>query len=388
MKIKTFYAQTMAEALRDIKAELGPDALLLSTRETPRRSGVTRSTFEIVAAVDSPDPDVAVPSTPAPKVVQVSEAETEGKSDDAVLPAPVTYSPASMLRDAPRAARKKAPAKPRAAARNRVPRPKPLEPADAADGIRLELVARGVSAEVSDLLLRESLQCLTARQRRSRSSLVRALRNVAEQLIASNASETGMPGKRVVVFFGPTGVGKTTSIAKLAARLALRDKKRVVLITLDGYRIGAVEQLRTYAALMGVPFRFVRHVSDLQAALEEQREKDYVLVDTAGRAPRDGSAIRELAAIAHASSEMERHLVLSATTKSADLQEIIDRFEPCKADHLLFTKLDETAAAGGILTELVRTRKSPSYYTDGQRVPEDFHVLPKGRIIDIVLNQN
>jgi flagellar biosynthesis protein FlhF len=254
--------------------------------------------------------------------------------------------------------------------------------------LRGELVASGVSPEVADTLLRQSLEGLTPRQRRSRSSVVRALKKVADQLITSNSSSAGVPGKRVVVFFGPTGVGKTTSIAKLAARLALHEKKRLVLITLDGYRIGAVEQLRTYAALMGVPFRFVRSISALAAVLEEQREKDYVLVDTAGRAPKDAAAIRELSVIAQTSSDMERHLVLSATTKSADLQEIIDRFEPCKADHLLFTKLDETATLGGILNELVRTRKSPSYYTDGQRVPEDLHVLPKERIIDIVLNQS
>jgi flagellar biosynthesis protein FlhF len=207
-------------------------------------------------------------------------------------------------------------------------------------------------------------------------------------MIARAPSNDGLPTSRVVLFLGPTGVGKTTSIAKLAARLALREKKKVVLVSLDGYRIGAVEQLRSYAALIGVPFRFVNNPSALKPAIAEQEQKDFVLIDTAGHSPKDVASIEELVRIGDAAPDMERHLVLSATSKACDLQQLVERYEPCRVDRLLFTKLDETATLGPILNELVHSQKPMSYYTDGQRVPEDLHVLPKERIIDFVLQES
>jgi flagellar biosynthesis protein FlhF len=183
-------------------------------------------------------------------------------------------------------------------------------------------------------------------------------------------------------------VGKTTSLAKLAARLALQNKKKVVLMTLDGYRIGAIEQLRSYAGLMGIPFRFVDQVSELPQAIEENNQRDFILIDTAGRGPRDLESMRALASFLKQSDFIERHLVLSAATKPSDMREIMNRFEICQPDHLLFTKLDETSTPGPILNELVRTQKSFSYYSNGQRVPDDLHAVPRERIIDIVLNQN
>jgi flagellar biosynthesis protein FlhF len=183
-------------------------------------------------------------------------------------------------------------------------------------------------------------------------------------------------------------VGKTTSIAKLAAYLALQRKKKVVLVTLDGYRIGAVEQLRSYAGLMGIPFRFVERASDLARAIEDNNRRDYILIDTAGHGPKDIQAMHGLAAFMKKSEFIERHLVLSAATKPSDMRKIMDQFEICRPDHLLFTKLDETSTPGPILNELVRTQKSFSYYTDGQRVPDDLHAVARDRIIDIVLNRN
>jgi flagellar biosynthesis protein FlhF len=159
-------------------------------------------------------------------------------------------------------------------------------------------------------------------------------------------------------------------------------------MTLDGYRIGAVEQLRSYAGLMGIPFRFVDDVSELPRAIEENNQRDYILIDTAGRGPRDLEAMRSLAAFLKKSDFIERHLVLSAATKPSDMRQAVDQFEICRPGHLLFTKLDETSTPGPILNELVRTQKSFSYYTDGQRVPDDLHAVPRERLMDIVLHHN
>jgi flagellar biosynthesis protein FlhF len=183
-------------------------------------------------------------------------------------------------------------------------------------------------------------------------------------------------------------VGKTTSLAKLAAHLALKKKMKVLLMTLDGYRIGAVEQLRSYAGLMGIPFRFVADVSELPQIIEENSQRDYILIDTAGRSPRDLSAMQHLADFLRRSEHIERHLVLSASTKPSDMRKTMDQFEICRPGHLLFTKLDETSTPGPILNELVRTQKCFSYYTDGQQVPDDLHAAPREHFMDIVFQRN
>ena len=342
MRIKTFYAKTMPEAMRLIKSHMGPDALILSSKEVPRRSGVWGRSpgFEVVAAVDrSEDMDVYSPSREPGTVME----ET----------APLT-----------------------------------VQEPDASASLRQDLVKSGVNEALARQLLESALQRLTPAQRRSRRALIRSAGQAALDLLAEPSGQDGLPGRKVVAFVGPTGVGKTTSLAKLAACLALQKKKRIVLMTMDGYRIGAVEQLRSYAGLMGVPFRFVGQVSDLSGAIEEHSQRDYILIDTAGHGPRDMESMGALASFLKASDFVERHLVLSAATRPSDLREAMDRFEVCRPDHLLFTKLDETSTPGHLLNELVRTQKSFSYYSDGQRVPDDLHAVPRERILDIVLNPN
>jgi flagellar biosynthesis protein FlhF len=396
MRIKTFYTKTMAEALREIKEHLGPDALLLSTKEIPRRSGVwgTSSGFEVVAACEhAEDMDVFSPSAEARRG---SDEQTQLESAEPVLLEPIaeTYSPATLAKKAPRTTAKNA----KSPKKISLPRPdlhlQALQETEARlkgripSAIFQDLVSSGVEDTLARELLLTAMDNLSAAQRRSRPAILRSLGQAALDLVAIPADHDGMPQKRVVAFVGPTGVGKTTSIAKLAARLALQKKKKVILMTMDGYRIGAVEQLRSYAGLMGIPFRFVEDVAALPKALEENNQRDYILIDTAGRGPRDLEAMYSLADFLKKSDSIERHLVLSATTKPTDLRKIMDHFEICRPGHLLFTKLDETSTAGPILNELVRTQKTFSYYTDGQRVPDDLHAVPRERLMDIVLHHN
>jgi flagellar biosynthesis protein FlhF len=404
MRIKTFYAKTMAAALREVKAELGHDALLLSSKEIPSRSGIGNgaSGYEVVAAIETPDDQDLVSTDPAftkstPNASMgdhTAEASWQagGGEESSGL-----YTPASLRRAASKASVRMAPARkepakriPRTAKKlegAQVPPPDPVLSNATMTALFNDLVASGIQESLARHLLLEAQKYLVPRQRRTRAALLQSVNYVAQRMIASTEHEDGTPGKRVVVFVGPTGVGKTTSIAKLGAHLALRKRKKVVLMTLDGYRIGAVEQLRTYASLMGVPFRFVSEVADLPKAIREHGQRDYILIDTAGRAPKDLGAMEDLAEFLKSSSQIERHLVLSATTKASDLREIVDRFEICRPDHLLFTKLDETSTLGPILNELVRSRKAPSYYSDGQRVPEDLHAAQKEQIVDMVLNR-
>ncbi len=396
--MKTFYAKTMAEALRKVKSELGHDALLLSTKESQNRSGVGGrvSGYEVVAAIEAPDEQDlvslhhaaqsrAVAEVPASiETMPAQGAETESPI---YTRASIRHTAAGTPAGGMRSTKASAGVGRRHTKEAPVPESVPALPDSTSAALYSDLVSNGVQDWLARKLLVDGQRYLAPKQRRTRASLLRSVVRAAETLIAGSPSEDGMPGKRVVVFVGPTGVGKTTSIAKLAARLALQKRKKIVLMTLDGFRIGAVEQLRTYAGLMGIPFRFVNDIADLPKAIKEQRQRDFILIDTAGRTPRDLKALKELAGFLNSVSDIERHLVLSATTKASDLKEIVERFEICRPDRLLFTKVDETSSLGSILNELVRSGKALSYYSDGQRVPEDLHAAPKEQIVDMVLNK-
>jgi flagellar biosynthesis protein FlhF len=397
MRIKTFYTKTMSEAFREIKIHMGPEALLLSTKEVPRRSGVwgRSSGFEVVAAIDyEEDIDVFAPSTDHRAEIERANAPElpsgEMRPDDVVSE---TYSLTEIAQGNPASPKNMHSAEIQSDACDNPSVSEPgneLLPFKGRVPVCLyrDLVDCGVDAVLARTLLLNAVGLLSARQRRKLPSLLRATTQAAWSLIAAPSTQNEMPGKKVVAFVGPTGVGKTTSIAKLAARLALQKKKRVLLVTLDGYRIGGVEQLRSYAGLMGIPFRFVDQPSGLSRVIEENNQRDYILVDTAGRSPKDMESMHSLASFLRQSEFIERHLVLSATTKSADMRRIMDQFESCCPDHLLFTKLDETSTPGPILNELVRSQKAFSYYSDGQRIPDDLHAVPKERIIDLILNRN
>jgi flagellar biosynthesis protein FlhF len=395
MRIKTFYSKTMSEALREIKATLGPEAMLLSTKEVPRRSGVwgRASGFEVVAATDSSeDIDVFAPSG----VRSVEEERTSVLEPASLKISSLgieteVYSPASMKKKRAAApSTKNSKMKKTIATIPEEILPEKGFPLSGRIPITLyqDLMRCGVDSSLARKLVLNAWESFPSGHRRSRPALLRFIEQAAHALIAAPQNRDGMPEKKIVALVGPTGVGKTTSIAKLAARLALQNNKRIVLVTMDGYRIGAIEQLRSYANLMGIPFRFAEQVEELQKVIAENSQRDYILVDTAGRGPGDMGAMKNLASFLKKADTIERHLVLSATTKPSDMRQIMDRFEVCRPDHLLFTKLDETATPGPILNELVRTQKRFSYYTDGQRVPDDLHAVAGDRIIDIVLNRS
>lgn len=181
-------------------------------------------------------------------------------------------------------------------------------------------------------------------------------------------------GLRVIFFVGPTGVGKTTTIAKIASRFRIEQKRKVVLFTTDTYRIAAAEQLRTYAGILEVPFRVIYSVDDLQAGVRDFKEYDFILVDMAGHSPNNPALRKDMNGFIHGLDEgikREVHLVLSATTKYADLRNIVDSYAELDDYRIIFTKLDETTAFGNILNLKLYTGAGLSYITNGQNVPDD-----------------
>jgi len=388
----------MSEALQEIKATLGPEALLLSTKETKRRSGVWGKSvgFEVVAACDHlEDTDLFSPSGNG----NLEYSRPHSPAKDPVDPFPQdgfseVYSPVTLIKNArslaiqsARVNRKDVDASPETIDESSREKGNPFKDPISL-GLYEDLLHSGVDEPLARALLSGALDSLSAGQRRSRPAVIRSLCQATSGRISLPSNQSGMPEKRVVVFVGPTGVGKTTALAKLAARLALQNKMKVVLMTLDGNRIGAIEQLRSYAGLMGIPFRYVAEVSELPQIIEANSQRDYILIDTAGRGPRDVGAMQPLADFLQRSENIERHLVLSASTKPSDMRKTMDQFEMCRPGHLLFTKLDETSTPGPILNELVRTQKCFSYYTDGQRVPDDLQAASMEHFMEFVFQQN
>lgn len=215
--------------------------------------------------------------------------------------------------------------------------------------------------------------------------LRREMAKVMAELIKVSPIRLKDGGTQVVAFVGPTGVGKTTTIAKLAAIFALFEEKKVALVTADTYRVAAVEQLKTYAKIIGIPIEVVFTPQEMRKAIERHLDAELVLIDTAGRSHYDSMKMSELKSYVEASSPDEVHLVLSLNTKYRDLEEIIRRFGCVPLHKLVLTKLDETSTFGNIFN-LVRDFSIPiSYVTNGQDVPKDIEMADSLKLAEIVL---
>ena len=197
----------------------------------------------------------------------------------------------------------------------------------------------------------------------------------------------GAHGSRVVAFIGTTGVGKTTTLAKVAAHFVLEQNLKGALITADTYRISAVEQLKKYAEILGLPVEVVYSAADLKKAIARHRSKDFVLVDTAGRSQYNDFQMDELKELLAAHARMEKHLVVSATTKEQDAAEIMARFSACKPDRIIFTKTDETRSIGMVLNLLAGKELPLSFLSNGQSVPDDIIPATAQRLAELLLRE-
>ena len=251
------------------------------------------------------------------------------------------------------------------------------------------LFAELIDAELSETVAKELIDRVCEGGNHDDETLLKAriCRLVEQEIPIAGPIELRDGECRRVALIGPTGVGKTTTIAKLAANFHLRDRRHVGLITVDTYRIAAVEQLRTYADIIDLPMEVVSTPREMRQAVDRFADLDLVLVDTAGRSPRDDVKIQELKTMLAEAQADEAHLVLSSVASATSLQRTAERFIDAGATSLLLTKLDEATGFGSLLPLLRHCQLPLSYLTNGQNVPDDIAAANREKLAKLIVGE-
>lgn len=417
MQIKTFRALDMREALRAVKEELGPEAIIISTQPV-KAGGPTfglfgRQMVEVTAAVDRDGRN----EKPGPSRSSAPPGQGVGKFSNQMVSSLLVQplrEDLSQLKEEMRGLRVLAG---RVGAGGLAGDPDGRESADLfQEEVRRlrrligsvvkndrELIVQGLPetlAATYDWLVgrgldQEEVLALVTNLRKhvqpSQLDSLDTLRGYARGFLSGSVKTAGpllVHGglRKAVMLVGPTGVGKTTTIAKLAAHYALQLKRKVALITLDTYRVAAVEQLRVYANILGLPVDVALTGQDLSEILDKRKDADLVLIDSAGRSPRDEMRLAEFLCPGPQDRPIEMHLVLAAVTRESDLEAIIAKYSSLPVHRLIFTKLDETTHLGPIFNLARRTGLPVSYVSTGQCVPDDLALATPGLLADLLLD--
>jgi flagellar biosynthesis protein FlhF len=366
MRIKSYFADAVEDAMSLARHELGPEAMLVNTRKAPLESRHLGD-YEVVFATDLPSDGDAVQAGPSP-----------GGSS------PTSSSGEQLAREL--ADLKKELEGMRRALQHTAFAPPQRTGAPPAYS---ETYSMLIASDLDPELAREILD---SAERRRGSCLGADFPGVLGEELESRIRVAPSLGRgeatpRIAALVGPPGSGKTTTLVKLAVNYGLACRRPVVLLSMDNYRIAAGEQLRSYAAILGVGFQILETVAALAQTIEENRGKELILIDTPGFGLADLDVSAGLAGFLSTREDVDTHLVLPASMKSADLARVANRYEIFRPDHLLFTKLDETASLGGIFQEAARSGKPLSFFAAGQRIPEDLETASGGRLVESLLGR-
>lgn len=379
MKVKKFNAPTMSDALVKIRAELGQDAVILNSKVLYTGGFLgffKKKSIEVVVAVDSDMPNLELPKIkhkkvmPKPQPASTSEIKEPISEPGKILP--VSSSDKSMQEEI-------------AEIRKIV---KSLNAGkqgflhEHIQKIMDVLTEQEISAEMIDdvvLILSEKLE----KESLSYAECLELTKTFMQSKLPS--SEPAFFRKKYINVVGPTGVGKTTTIAKLAAESAMKYGKKIAFITTDTYRIAAIEQLKTYATILNVPIEVAYNLEDFQKATEKFAHYDLVFIDTAGRNFRNDEYVKELKNIIDFEKELETYLVLALTSKQRDMEEIVKQFSLIPIKHFIFTKIDETSSFGSMFNMAAHYNLSAAYVTNGQNVPDDITKMTSAEIVQSIL---
>ena len=380
MQIKRFEAKNMTTALRMVKKELGPEAVILSARSLRKGKGFFGSLkyvgVEISAAIDNQLPGKENTRTLPAKNFQrrfhkrrITESRTPPRRDDT---AQSNRSPASQNFLSGHGLSNKSSSRSSTRALSSL-----------YQQILLQEVDRGVASE----LIEEIKRIPASDEILTNGDIKFHLGALLEEMGVTLKSHPFVKGKPTIkAFVGATGVGKTTTIAKLAARLVNQGRKRVGLITIDNYRIAAIQQLGTYAQIIGMPLESAASAGELKKAVKGFKDKEIILIDTSGINPKNPDQIQELKARLAGLSGLEIQLILSATTKEKDCIAMSEAFKDIGVNQIVFTKTDESSIFGNIINVLIRTNLPLSFLCGGRRVPDDIEAGTVQRLVDLLFS--
>lgn len=372
MIIKKFQAKTEAEAVAAAKAEMGSAVVIMNVKKMKAKkkglfSFLNTPIVEVTAAIEEErEVKPEIPKMPVFRDVimepkEKEKPEPENNSIEEKLESIHTLIEQQIAREASTEKRKEE---------------EPEKPSEMALFMRLVyniLVENEVDEKYANEILDEA-----EKVNKPGVTIDFVLSNIYQKMILKfgqgKVIEPAENGPRIVFFVGPTGVGKTTTIAKIASSFCVNEKKKIVMLTADTYRIAAAEQLRTYANIMDVPFRIIYAVEDVEKAIGDYKDYDYILIDTAGHSYNNREQKEMMSRFIHlldGKAEMEIYLVVSATTKYRDLLTIVDAYKDDLDYRLIFTKIDETSSLGNLYNLRLYTGRELSYVTCGQNVPDD-----------------
>ncbi|MBS4189248.1 flagellar biosynthesis protein FlhF [Bacillus sp. FJAT-49705] len=364
MKVKKYIASSMAEAMKNIRAELGSDAVILNSREVQTGGFLglfKKSNIEVIAAIDEQMKQQNVPTTKQkfssmsvlnPALEKFGKQNDYNSNEDLINEMTELKKVISQL------------SVPTGAFGPSYP-----------DPIKL-LHTLLMNQEIDSSSQESILNSLTEKWYvEGANASIDVVYSWLEKELVDRISDIPFGGisfkKKYINVVGPTGVGKTTTLAKIAAEGVINHKKKVAFITTDTYRIAAIDQLKTYAKILNIPMEVCYTIEDFNKAAESFNEFDLVLIDTAGRNFRNKQYVEDLKQVIDFDNECETFLVLSLTAKQRDMEDIFDQFSIIEIDKFIFTKADETSSYGAMYNLINKYNKGVAYITNGQNVPDD-----------------
>lgn len=373
MRVKRYVVHSMPEALHRIKSDLGKNAVILNTKQISVGGflGMFRQKrIEVIAAIDSSGAltATAVQSPPTESNSSpVSVIEREPIHDERVV-----HELAEMKR----------------IMQQLIMRKEPVQALPASlQQVTLRLSDQGVSDEIISQWVLHMLDKESDLASWSEDRILAEAKEYLASIMNKHANTPHFSQSGLIHFVGPTGVGKTTTIAKLAADLKLKQKKKVALLTSDTYRIAAVEQLKTYANILNIPLEVIFSPADLKQAVLKLKDYDVILMDTAGRNYQNDLYVSELNNLLSFRERSETVLVLSLTSKYSDMVAIAEQFQKIRVDKVLFTKADETHSYGSIINLTNRFHMELSFLTFGQNVPDDIARIDPKHVASLILGE-